>query len=352
MKKTVAVLFGGRGCEHGISCATAHSLLSLLDEERYLPLPVGIARDGGFFLTDAPPPAGKDFVPREGIDRPAFPVRLADKSGFLSDGEILKVDVVLPALHGDYGEDGQIQGLLSSAALPYVGSDTAAGALCADKALTKTVAAHLGIPTLPWLLFSGEESRGELLSRLSEAFPTENGFPPLFLKPACLGSSVGASPALDESAFFSAFEKAARHGKVLVEPYLSPIWELEVAALLTGPAPILSGPAALRSGCGFYSYREKYEADTAEILLSPPLPQATRATVLRFAERLLSALACRDLARVDFFLDSGGSLYFNEINTFPGFTDISLYPRLMAEAGIPPRELLTRLLEAALARRV
>lgn len=352
MKKTVAVLFGGRGCEHAVSCTTARSLLSLLDGERYLPLPVGITKSGDFYLCADPPPASGEFLPRAGRDRPTFPVRYAEKSGFLSDGKIREVDVVLPALHGNFGEDGVIQGLLTAAALPYVGADTSAGALCADKARAKTVAAHLGIPTLPWLLFTGEESREEILTRVYETFPVKEGFPPLFLKPDRLGSSVGASFVLDETSLLSALHSTASYGKVLVEPYLSPVWELEVAALLTESAPILSGPAAIRSHEGFYSYREKYETDTAEVLLCPSLPQKTRTEALRYAEQLVRALSCRDLARVDFFLTEDGTLTFNEINTFPGFTDTSLYPRLMAEAGIPPRELLTRLLEAALARRV
>lgn len=353
MKKTIAVLFGGKGQEHTVSCASAAMILSWLDRETYDPLPVAITRDGDFFfyrgayrrIRDA------DFESDKGNLSPTFPVRLNGKCGFLDVGRVCPVDVVIPCLHGDFGEDGRVQGLLDCAGLPYVGAGCTAGAVAADKAMTKAVAHTLGIPTLPWILFSGKEEEGEVLRTVCETFGRDP-FPALFLKPNALGSSVGASPATDEEEFLAAYRTAARYGRVIVEPRLSHPREIEVAALLTEEVPTLAYPGEVDSGTEFYSYEEKYRGDTARITLTPSLDRETEEALYAHTTSLLTYLGCRGLARVDYFLTEDGRLCFNEINTFPGFTAISLYPRLMERAGIPPRKLLTRLTEAAIDRRI
>lgn len=352
MKKKIAVLYGGRGQEHAVSLASARAILSWLDRDKFDPLPVMITQEGDFFLCRGACVPLPDVVRPDCRMTPTFPVRLAGVSGFLDGQHILPVDAVLPCLHGDYGEDGRIQGLLDCAKIPYPGAGCTAGAVAADKALTKAAAKSLGIPTLPWLLFSGKESEDEALAAVTETFGDGTSFPTLFLKPNALGSSVGASPVRKKEDFSSAYRAAARYGRVLVEPLLSRPRELEVAALLTGEAPVLSSPGEILSGGDFYSYDEKYRTGTARISLSPTLGEETEARLFADSLALLSLLGCEGAARVDYFLTDDGSLYFNEINTFPGFTEISLYPRLMERAGIPPKELLTKLTEAALDRRV
>ncbi len=353
MKKTIAVLFGGKGWEHTVSCASAGAVLSWLDREKFAPLPVAITREGDFFLYRGSYDriADASFAEDRGHLTPTFPVRLSGKCGFLEGRRVREVDGVIPCLHGDFGEDGRVQGLLDCAGLPYVGVGCAAGAVAADKAMTKAIARTLGIPTLPWLLFSGNEGEDEVLRVVRETFGDED-FPALFLKPNALGSSVGASPASSEEDFLDAYRTAARLGRVLVEPMLLHPRELEVAALLTEGVPILSYPGEIDSGAEFYSYEEKYAGDTAKITLTPSLDGETEEALYTYSTSLLSYLGCRGLSRVDYFLTEDGKLYFNEINTFPGFTSISLYPRLMERAGIPPRELLTRLVEAAIDRRL
>lgn len=353
MKKTVAVLFGGRGQEHEISHASAKAIFAWIDRERFDPFPVWISREGDFFLFRETADVLPDTLDPDAAGRlkPTFPVRLSGRCGFLDGRRIRPVDAVIPCLHGDYGEDGRIQGLLDCAGLPYVGAGCIAGAVCADKAIAKAVARALGIPTLPWLLFRGDEEEGDALSDAKNFFG--NGeYSPLFVKPDALGSSVGASPAKTEEEFRTAYRAAARFGRVIVEPLLPHPRELEVAALLTEGVPILSYPGEIESGAGFYSYEEKYRSDTAKITLAPSLDGATEEKLYTYTSSLLSALGCVGPARVDYFLDGSGALFFNEVNTFPGFTPISLYPRLMERAGIPPQALLTRLLEATIDRRL
>ncbi|HBJ19254.1 MAG TPA: D-alanine--D-alanine ligase A [Clostridiales bacterium] len=354
MKKTIAVLFGGRGQEHAVSCASAAAILAWLDRERYDPLPVAITREGDFFLyTGATRRIGDGTFPEDKKHLvPTFPARLGGVRGFLDGRRVRSVDAVIPCLHGDYGEDGRVQGLLDCAGLPYVGAGCAAGAVAADKAMTKAVAKLLGIPTLPWLLFTGREEEAEVSERVRAFFGTGEEFPALFVKPDCLGSSVGASPAGGEEEFLAAYRAAARYGRVIVEPRLAHPRELEVAALLTEEVPILSYPGEVDSGTAFYSYEEKYLEDTAKITLSPSLDRETEEKLYAHSASLLSYLGCEGLARVDYFLTEDGTLCFNEVNTFPGFTAISLYPRLMERAGIPPAKLLTKLVEAAIDRRL
>lgn len=346
---TAAVLFGGRGEEHAVSCHTAANLLRHTADAGIVALPVAITREGEFRLC----PRDYDPLrlltdPSAGEGAPTFPVRLAGRAGFLTEGGgVLPVDTVLPALHGDAGEDGILQGLLCAAGLPYIGSDTHAGALCADKAATKRLAADLGIPTLPFCVLTPgtppEDIRRQIVARFG-ASPY-----PLFVKPVGLGSSVGTALARDESDLLAACFAAYRWGDVLVEPYLHPVEEFEVA-WLDAPGTCF-GPGRIVTTEGFYDFDKKYVGAGARAEDDPAVTPELRETLFAAARRLIRAAGVRDLCRVDFFR-AGGKLYFNEINTFPGLTETSLYPALLARGGIPFSGFLRHLAALSCARRV
>lgn len=351
MPLRVAVLFGGCGAEHAVSCASAASVLTDGCDGTWSPIPVYIARDGAWYLFRGAPAALAEgaWQPKEGELVPTFPVRLGDGRGLLTEGHLMPVDVALPVLHGDGGEDGVVQGLLSAVGLPFVGADTRTGALCTDKAVTKTLAAACGIPVTPSVTVRRTASFGDALRALTQVFGDTP--PPLFVKPTSLGSSVGAARADSKEALRRAFTAARAYGDVLIEQYLSPVEELEIAYFGTNP-PLYSEIARVVSADGFYDFHEKYEGHTARITVPAPLPSDCERTLYRYARLLTEAVGARDLCRIDFFRTPDGALYFNEINTLPGFTASSLYPQLLARMGIPFQNLVARLVRTAYARGV
>ncbi len=346
---TLAVLFGGRGTEHDVSCKSAAAVLSHISRTRFRVIPVGIDRQGNCWLTDA---AGEKISDgsweTDGQKRWTFPVRIDGKGVFQTQEGTLDVDVVLPILHGDCGEDGKWQGLFETVGIPYVGADALCGALCFDKVLTKRLAEQLHIPVVPWLSFAPDASFDTLKSRVKEKFG-KRPFP-LFVKPSSLGSSIGGAKVRTFSALFAAFQNAASYGEVLVEDYVAKKREIEVA-YLDGDLPLFSKPGEIRSKHGFYDYREKYEKPTAKIGLAR-LNGQTEERLYRYAKQLLLPLHLRDLCRFDFFLTQDGRLYFNEINTMPGMTFVSLYPKLLKEAGLSMEALIERWVALARGRRV
>ena len=324
--KKIALIFGGMGKEHSVSVAGAKYVRGVIDSRKYSVIPVYITEDGEWILT-------------EGEGRRTFPVGIGGRHGLLLDGEVLSIHCAIPLLHGDFGEDGKIQGALEVAGIPFVGADTVTGAVCIDKGYTGAIAASLGIPIARGVTVSrGTPERDAL--RAAE----EIGFP-VFLKPTRLGSSVGASLAQTREDFPSAYEVAAKAGtSVLIEELIRPKRELEVGILLTGKSTVIS-PVGEVLCDGFYSFERKYRTGTKTVCRAD-IDKRDSDTLRAWALTLARALEVRGTARIDFF-KSGDRLLFNEINTMPGFTEDSLYPRLMAESGISPTRLFDLLIEDA-----
>lgn len=326
-KKQIALFFGGRGYEHSVSVSGAKNLLSLIDGERYGVHTVFIEKNGKMRLR-APDSEGGTA---------AFPI-LCNGGGALlcESGEALPIDCAFPLLHGDFGEDGTVQGLLASCGVSFVGSDVRASAICLDKAATKAIAEAIGIPTVPYRLLTEGEDFTDLEL-------------PLFIKPSCLGSSVGASPARSREELFSAIGKAVALGgrRVLVERLISPVRELECAYFSAQDEETVTYPGEILCD-GFYSYEKKYSAGATRTVTRAELPRELAERMREYTRRLCRFIGVRHLARVDFFL-SGDAVYLNEINTMPGMTAESLYLKLLERSGISPAEAVNRMISDALA---
>ena len=326
MKKTVALISGGIGYEREVSLKGRDFLLSVIDRSKYGVIDIVIEKNGDWLLLDR--------------DRriPVYPVRLDGKSGFFDGKTVIGVDCAMPMLHGDFGEDGRIQGALEVAGIKFVGCKTLSGSLAADKILTKIVAERLGIPTLPWVMRC-DGARGVCAAR--RIAEKTLGYP-MFIKPSGLGSSVGAIPCPRGEGFESAYRFAASFSdRILIEKMLTDKRELEVGVLIANGEEIITHPAEVVLE-GFYSYEEKYLNKRTRLVPRAEIDKMTAESIKAYSKMLVDALSLRHLSRIDFFL-SDGKLYLNEINTMPGFTGDSLYPVLMSEYGVSPSELLSRL---------
>jgi D-alanine-D-alanine ligase len=327
----VAVVAGGRSSEHEISLASARSVLEALDPERYETTTIAIGRDGRWAVG-----SGRQAIEEESVTvTQSLPV-LADSQPAEA---LAAVDVVLPILHGPFGEDGTVQGLLELAGIPYVGAGVAASALCMDKDLFKAVLRDRSIPVA-----------ANVTLRLGDEIRNPFGYP-VFVKPARLGSSVGISKAHDEAELDAAVALARRHDeKVLVEEFVAGT-EVECGVLgNVRPAPIASVVGEIVPHAEWYDYAAKYDAGGSDIIVPARIPDATAARVQELAVDSFIATECEGMARVDFFVREGGEVVVNEINTIPGFTSTSVYARLFEASGIPYRELLDRLIQLALER--
>jgi D-alanine-D-alanine ligase len=324
----VAVLAGGRSSEHEISLASARSVLAALDPERYETVEIAIGREGRWELGERVDPTQSPVETLPVLAEAGSPARALGS-----------VDVVLPILHGPFGEDGTVQGLLDLAGLPYVGAGVAASALCMDKDLCKKVLRESGIPVA-----------AHHTIRLGDPVSNPYGFP-VFVKPARLGSSVGISKAHDEAELEAAVELARRHDeKVLVEEYVAGV-EVECGVLGNlRPAPVASVVGEIVPHAEWYDYAAKYDAGGSEIVVPARIPAETAARVQALALAAFVATECEGMARVDFFVREGGEPVVNEINTIPGFTETSVYARLFEASGVPYAELLDRLIALALER--
>jgi len=338
-KLRVALIAGGRSSEHEISLASARSVLAALDPERYEVTTVAIERSGRWTLGEgARELAGESVVPTQSPVE-SLPV-LGDSSPARALGA---VDVALPILHGPFGEDGTVQGLLELAGIPYVGAGVAASALCMDKDLFKAVLRDRGIAVAR-----------NITLRLGDEI--ENPFDyPVFVKPARMGSSVGITKAHDEAELVAAVALARRHDeKVLVEELLTGT-EVECGVLGNqggnlSPAPIASVVGEIVPHAEWYDYAAKYEAGGSDIVVPARLPADVTARVQELAIAAFVATDCEGMARVDFFVTDDGEVVVNELNTIPGFTPTSVYARLFDASGIPYAELLDRLIQLALDR--
>jgi D-alanine-D-alanine ligase len=318
----VAVLAGGRSSEHEISLASARSVLESLDPEQYDVVTVAIGRDGRWELGSG-----------DGSVAETLPVPAANAPATLG-----AVDVVLPVLHGPFGEDGTVQGLLELAGVPYVGAGVAASALCMDKDLFKKVLRDSGIPVARHVALR----QGD---RLENPF----GFP-CFVKPARLGSSVGITKAHDDGELEAAVALAFRHDeKILIEELLDGI-EVEVG-VLGNWEPVASLPGQIVPlGHEWYDYASKYDEGGMELVIPPKLPDDVIEQAQRVAVEAFRVTECEGMARVDCFVVDGDRVVVNELNTIPGFTSTSVYAKLFAASGLPYEELLRRLIELAVER--
>jgi D-alanine-D-alanine ligase len=332
----VALLAGGRSSEHDVSLASARSVLETLDPDRYEVVGVAIGRDGRWALESGDghvlgPGPVTDVSPAETLPVPAEAGTLAALAG---------VDVVLPILHGPFGEDGTVQGLLELADVPYIGAGVAASALAMDKDLFKKVMRDSGIPV----------ARHHTI-RLGDAVDNPFGYP-AFVKPARLGSSVGISKVHDEPELVAAVALARRHDeKVLVEELVSGM-EVECGVLGNRqPPPIASLPGRIDTReHEWYDYASKYDEGGMDLVIPPELPQETIELVQQRAVDAFVASECEGMARVDFFVRDDGEVVVNELNTIPGFTATSVYTKLFQASGIEYAELLDRLIALALER--
>ena len=350
-KLNVCVLFGGMSPEHNVSLRSAASVLQNLNPEKYNIMPVGITQAGDWILY-----GGSDYtqLPDEKwLNHPQncraaiSPIR---GQGLLCfEGDCVtrqQVDVVFPVLHGENGEDGAMQGLLQMAGIPYVGPHIAESAVSMDKTLTKLVADKANVPQAAWELIRADELDArmeQILGRIESRFQY-----PVFVKPAGTGSSVGVSKAADRMQLQQALRTAGAYDqKILVEEFIHGR-EVEVA-VLGNDTPVASVCGEIDSGAEFYDYDAKYITDTSVAYIPARIDEEVAEQVREQAVKIYSAIGCKGLSRVDFFVTFEDSrVVFNEINTLPGFTSISMYPKLFAASGIPYDELLDQLLTLAL----
>lgn len=346
MKKTVCVIFGGRSSEYEVSLRSATSIISGIDREKYDTVLVGITKDGRWYhykgdiesITNGSWAENKSFIESVSIS-PSY----GERALILESGRRINIDLVFPAVHGENCEDGRLQGILESAGIPFVGSGSLASAICMDKSVTKAILSGIGIPQArATVVFDADRENG-FDSALKMA--SELGYP-VFVKPTSTGSSVGSSKANDPSELIASIENALRYGKkALVEEFISGK-EVEIAVLGNNELKV-SVCGEIDPGFEFYDYDTKYKNDTASYHIPARISPECSEKLRALAERIYRTLGCRGLSRVDFFVCENERIVFNEINTLPGFTSISMYPKLMTSDGTPFCDLVSALIELA-----
>lgn len=351
----VGVIFGGRSGEHEVSLMSARSVISALNPEKYDVVMIGITK-GGRWLTGnvmaalesghdevghlaalLPDPKAASLMAMEEAER--RPIALS---------EVAELDVVFPVLHGPFGEDGTVQGLLELAGLPYVGAGVVGSAVGMDKAIFKSVMEAHGLPTGPWQLVLGSQWRKEsnaILDNLEMSLSY-----PMFSKPANLGSSVGISKCMDRAQLSRGLDEAAKYDRRIIVEQAIDGRELEVS-VLGNDEPIASVVGEIRPRRAFYDYVAKYVSDDSELIIPAELEPEVAAYVRSLAVKVFRTIDCAGLGRVDFLMEkASGKVYVNELNTIPGFTRISMYPKLWEASGITYSELLDRLIDLAMRR--
>ncbi len=350
------LLFGGLSSEHEVSCVSAATVADNLDRERYELLKVGITKEGRWLYTEATSAQMADGSWEElpgnmpcviSPDRANHGMILFTPSGQV---EQLRVDVVLPILHGLWGEDGTVQGLLELAGIPYVGCGVLASAACMDKAVANALFAQAGIPHCRWASYTRAQLKAEPDAIRAE-LEAKLGYP-IFVKPANAGSSVGVTKANDPAQLADAIAIALQHDNKLVFEAAVTGQEVECAVIGSEPA-VSTRPGEILAGAEFYTYDDKYKNGVSQTVIPANLSEEKLDEVKDYAARAYTALGCEGLARCDFFVESGtGRVLINEINTLPGFTSISMYPKLMEHEGLPLPRLIDRLVELAFERAV
>jgi len=347
----VGVLFGGRSGEHEVSLISAASVIQALDRKKYEVVPIGITREGRWFLGSVShrPLAevfkkGKPVIPSVDPSGPKFFARNARPEA----KRLPNIDVIFPVLHGTFGEDGTVQGLFELAGVPYVGAGVLGSAAGMDKDLMKHLFRDAGLPVVDWVVvLRGEWEHSP--ARVRRLIESKLGYP-LFIKPANLGSSVGISKVHNRSELAPALNLAASYDrKIVVEKGLD-AREIE-CSVLGNDRPEASVPGEVVPVNEFYDYEAKYVMEGSELVIPAKLSRAETRRVRQLALEAFRAVDCAGMARVDFLLDrTSGNLFVNEVNTIPGFTPISMYPKMWEASGLPYPALLDRLIELALER--
>jgi len=353
----VAVLYGGRSGEHEVSLQSAASVINHLDRDRFEIVPVAIDKQGRWHLNDVSLIEGKKSLPVfKGAPRVVLPPNSANTSALVhlgGSGEAKAIDVVFPVVHGPLCEDGTIQGLLELADVPYVGCGVLASAVAMDKEVAKRLARDAGLPIVPFVSLKHERWKKQK-QQSAEQIQKELGYP-VFVKPVNLGSSVGVHKVKEAAGLNTALENAFEYDtKVLVEVAVE-AREIEVSVLEnpdSGADPLVSVPGEIDPTHEFYSYEAKYLDENGASLIIPAKLEAEQTKrVQDIARKAFLTVECEGMARVDLLLDrTSGKLFFNELNTIPGFTSISMYPKLWEASGIPYGELLSRLVDLAISR--
>lgn len=345
-KIRVAILFGGKSAEHEVSLQSARNIVEALDKKKYEPVLIGIGKSGAWL----PPVASQQYLALADARRkqPApgsksVALIPASAGSLTGDAGGQKIDVVFPILHGPFGEDGTVQGLLRLADVPFVGAGVLGSAVGMDKDVMKRLLRDAGIPVAPFLVAGSEEPVSFVLAKKKLGLP-------LFIKPANLGSSVGVNKVRNAAEFKKAVAEAFRYdSKIIIEQFIKGR-EIE-CAVLGNEKPIASVPGELVLKSDFYSYDAKYlDADAMTPEIPAKLPKAVTEKIRALAVKAFKVLSCEGLGRVDFFLADKGTIYVNEINTLPGFTNISMYPKLWEASGLSYSTLIDRLLQLAIQR--
>ena len=341
---TICILYGGRSGEHEVSCRSAASVSRNLDPEKYGQVLIGIDKSGRWHLQQKPRFLSADYGERLEVVTAAEPLSVVPGQGFSTSSGAVEVDVVFPVLHGTFGEDGTVQGLMEMADLPYVGAGVLGSSLAMDKEKTKEVWRQSGLSVVDFVVVRDDSagSTAAVLDRLPF---------PLFVKPVTAGSSVGVSKVHSREELKAAISEALRYDiRVMVEPAIQGR-EIE-CAVLGNESPQAFEPGEILPTHEFYSYEAKYiDPEGAQLKLPADLPDTTSREIRELAVAAFRAVECSGMARVDFFLEeNSGRILLNEINTIPGFTNISMYPKMCEASGVPYPELLDRLIELAVQR--
>lgn len=336
-RKTVLLLFGGESSEHEVSISSVRNVYAAMDDSKYSILFGYIDRAGKWWLVDRI----SDEINTHGAPQLA-PVLGAGSFVTFPSSKVVKPDVILPILHGKNGEDGSVQGLAQLLHIPIVGCDMTSSAICMDKVATKEILSGFGMNVTPYEVHHDGDELPDF-NHLSMKLGS-----PMFVKPVRAGSSVGVSKVYSEAEFIKALEEAHKHDNVVLIERGIVGRELEVAVLGNPPHHQVSGVGEIKAE-DFYSYDEKYAAtSSSEVIIPADLPEDTKQRIRKAAGDAYKILGCTGLTRVDFFLTEDDTLYVNELNTIPGFTNISMYPKLWREEGISYSQLIERLISLAL----
>ena len=348
MKKNILLLFGGCSSEHEVSLKSATTIINNIDKDKYEIYPVGITKEGKWLLYKG---NELDFTTNVWVNSgiPAILSPDATHRGLWilkdsgQDPVQVGIDVVFPILHGKNGEDGTIQGLCQLAQIPFVGCGVLASAVSMDKAFTKIVVATKNVPQAQFVAVKEKELQDteKVVSKIEAAFPY-----PYFIKPANAGSSVGISKAKNKSELIAGLYEAIKHDKkILIEETI--VGREVETAVLGNDEVLVSGVGEILAAAEFYDFDAKYNNAASKTVVDADLPEETKEQIRSYAKEVFDAVEGKGLSRIDFFVKEDGSIIFNEINTLPGFTSISMYPMLFGGVGIEIKELITNLIELA-----
>lgn len=346
-KKCIAIIFGGKSGEHDVSLLSASSVLQAIDQSKYIPLPVGISQTGEWLTGEEAFAYLSNNLDETFIDqlKPELPEVENYRGNAFPSSVFEAVDVVFPVLHGTYGEDGTIQGMFEMINIPYVGAGVLASAAGMDKAISKVLFHDAGLPQAKYLVCPFSESSEAIIQKVEQQL----GYP-CFVKPANLGSSVGISKAENSDALETAIATARKYDrKIVIEEFVL-AREIEVA-VLGNENPKASNPGEIISSNDYYDYEAKYISGTSQMQIPAVLPESTLEQIKEMAITAFRAINGSGLSRVDFFVHKdSGQVYINEINTMPGFTAYSMYPKMWEEAGLNYTDLITELIQLGIQR--